>query len=236
MSLVKLISYTNQPEFIVAIAAKMCYYSGDINEIIDSIKNNENSVKNSLNTILQSKHESVIEHASFTFYIGNISRACMSQITRHRMASFSVKSQRYVTEQFTREANFIKNAICPESIVKNPDAKYLYDDLIMNMNAAYKSLLKCVPREDARSILPNACSTQLIMTANARSLYNFFKLRCCYKAQDEIRDVANKMLKECRLVAPILFKNAGPNCKFCTEKNPCNKYLEFKEHKNKGKC
>lgn len=230
MSIVKLLSYTNQPEFITAIAAKMCYYSGDINEIIDSIKNNKNSIKNSLNTILQSKHESVIEHSYYTFYIGNISRACMAQITRHRMASFSVKSQRYVTEH-----NFIKNAICPESIVKNPDAKYLYDDLIMNMNAVYKSLLKCVPREDARSVLPNACSTQLIMSANARSLFNFFKLRCCNKAQDEIRNVANKMLKECRVVAPILFKNAGPNCRLCTEKNPCNKYLEFKEYKN-NKC
>lgn len=213
MSIVKLIAHTSQPELITTIAAKMCYSSGNLDEIIKSIKNNKNSIKNSISNILQNKHESVIEHAYFTFYIGNISRACMSQLTRHRIASFSVKSQRYVSE-----IDFNKNIIYPKSITQNLNLRIGYDKLIQNINNNYKQLLKFVPKEDARSVLPNSCSTQLIMSANARSLYNFFKLRCCYKAQDEIREVANKMLKECKIVAPLLFKNAGANCKYCTEK------------------
>jgi thymidylate synthase (FAD) len=155
------------------------------------------------------RHESPIEHASFTFSIAGVSRACLAQITRHRLASYSVKSQRYVNE---RKFQFVT----PPQMKDDEEYKKVMDTLHKHYESMKK---KGHPNEDARFLLPNACDTQLIMTMNTRSLRNFFTLRCCHRAQWEIRDVANKMLKEVKKVAPLLFYKAGPNCfrTGCTE-------------------
>lgn len=212
LSIVKLINYSPNPEKIIAIAAKMCYSDKNIDEIIKSLTKSQ--INKSVKSIINSKHESVIEHTSFTFFIGNISRACMAQLTRHRMASFSVKSQRYV-----KEDNF--KYIIPATIGSDNESKIIFTNMMKLIQNNYNKLLfnKNIDKEDSRYLLPNSCTTQLIMTMNARSLMNFFRLRCCYRAQEEIRLVANKMMKECKNVAPLLFKHAGPDCKNCTEKN-----------------
>lgn len=200
MSSVKLITYTPEPEKIVAIASRLCYSKLSTNQIINNISSDE--IKKQIRLLNKLKHESPFEHPSFTFSISNISRACMAQLTRHRIASFSVKSQRYVNEK-----NF--TYVTPPKIKNNEKYKKIMDEIANS----YRKLKKLgLPNEDARFVLPNACTTQMIMTMNARSLKNFFTLRCCYRAQWEIRDVANKMLKLCKNVAPILFEDWGPEC------------------------
>ena len=175
-------------------------------------------------------HESPIEHASFTFGIEGVSRSLLAQITRHRMASFSVKSQRYV-----REGSF--EYVTPPEIAAEPEAKKIYDEIMVDDQERYDRLAAILKEkhiktfmaegkdektaarlaekkaiEDARFVLPNACETQMVMTMNALSLMNFFKVRCCRRAQWEIQDVANQMLALVSAVAPNIFKNAGPSC------------------------
>lgn len=158
-------------------------------------------------------HESPLEHVSFTFGIEGISRACSHQLVRHRIASYSQKSQRYVSEN---DFDFVY----PESISNNEEAKSSYEYCMNIIDRTYNELLSCgIDKEDARMVLPNACDTQIIVTMNARSLLNFFKHRCCNRAQWEIRELADKMLRQCKKVAPNLFKYAGPSCLYnkCTE-------------------
>ena len=213
--IVKLITYTNNPELIVALASKICYANK-----FENILNNKNEidVKKSIKTLIKNKHFSPIEHASFTFYISNISRSCMAQITRHRIASFSVRSQRYINEQ-----NF--NYVLPKFNYKqkyncdvNDNIEKKYINLMNLVNDLYKEFKRSgINNEDARSILPNSTTTQLIMTMNARSLHNFFSLRLCKRAQEEIRKVAEKMFNEVVKVAPNIFHNSGPDCVHCSE-------------------
>lgn len=207
---VRLISYTNNPEQTIALASRICYANNfdNVMKNIDKI-----DVKKSIQTLILNKHFSPIEHASFTFHISNISRACMAQLTRHRIASFSVRSQRYINEQ-----NF--SYVLPNfNKLKNKDEiKQKYTCLMDSLNDVYKELkINKVRNEDARSILPNSTTTQLIMTMNARTLHNFFSLRLCKRAQKEIRTVANLMLDEVAKVAPNIFVNVGPDCLNCTE-------------------
>ena len=200
MALVRLIAHTPDPEKVVAVAARLCYSKYSVDKILETMTKED--IKSNIELLNELHHESPIEHATFTFSIAGVSRACMSQFTRHRIASFSVKSQRYVNEQ-----NF--KYVTPPAMKDDKDFK----DLMQKVQQAYKHLKKRgLQNEDARFVLPNACSTQFIVTMNARSLKNFFTLRCCQRAQWEIRDVANKMLKAVKDVAPILFAKAGPNC------------------------
>lgn len=209
--IVRLITFTQNPELIVALSSKICY-AKDFKKSL----NNPNTIDipKSINTLVQNQHFSPIEHASFTFYIGDISRSCMAQLTRHRMASFSVRSQRYINE-----SNFsFVNPEIPNSMYGHQDFEANVNSIMKQINEMYKKFKKNkVPNEDARSILPNATTTQLICTMNARSLHNFFKLRLCARAQTEIRTVASMMLKEVYEVAPNLFFNAGPDCTHCSE-------------------
>ena len=207
---VKLISYTNNPEQTIALACKICYANNfdNVMKNIDKI-----DIKKSIQTLILNKHFSPIEHASFTFHISNISRACMAQLTRHRIASFSVRSQRYINEQ-----NF--SYVLPnfDKLKHKDEIKQKYTCLMDSLNDVYKELkINKVRNEDARSILPNSTTTQLIMTMNARTLHNFFSLRLCKRAQKEIRTVANLMLDEVAKVAPNIFVNVGPDCLNCTE-------------------
>lgn len=189
---VKLIRYTPAPVELGGEAAAICTNYDDYGK--------------ALRGALGGGHESVIEHASFTFRIEGVSRAMLAQITRHRIASFSVESQRYVQMEHMPY-------VTPPTIAENDGAKAAYDRLMGKIGEMYHLLIEHgIPAEDARFVLPNACCTKMVMTMNARELRHFFELRCCNRAQWEIRELADKMLQLCTVVAPELFKDAGPGC------------------------
>lgn len=245
---VELLQHTPEPEKIVAAAAKLCYSSSGIDGILDGL--DAEKTEKFLNRLMSMGHESPTEHITFTFGIEGVSRSLLAQITRHRIASYSVKSQRYVNE-----GRF--EFVIPPEIEKIPEAKkeFLsamnedvksynkladilykkhYNDMIkggMEAKAA-KSAAEKKAIEDARYVLPNACETKMIVTMNARSLMNFFHHRCCERAQWEIRDLACRMLLLVKEVAPTLFAKAGPRCVNgpCPEgAMSCGKMLEKRE-------
>ena len=248
MARVYLLTHTPNPEHCVASAAKLCYSSSNIADLRDNLT--DEKAAQFVEMLSEIGHESPIEHASFTFGIEGVSRALLAQITRHRMASFSVKSQRYV-----REGAF--EYITPPEIAAIPEALELYDEIMAEDQKKYDRLAEILKEkhiktflsegkdqktaerlaekkaiEDARFVLPNSCETQMVMTMNARSLHNFFRHRCCKRAQWEIQDIANQMLELVCKVAPNLFKNAGPSCLCgkCPEgKMSCGKMIEVKE-------
>ncbi len=200
---VELIAYTPEPERTVAIAGRLCYSARGVDELRDNLSDAE--VASQLRNLVSVGHLSPAEHANFTFAIEGVSRALSHQLVRHRIASYSQKSQRYVNEQdFTY--------ITPPSIAANPEAAAVFHAQIARLQEAYRELARVVPREDARYLLPNATETKLVCTFNARSLFNFFRLRCCRRAQWEIRDLAYRMRDQVRQVAPVLFALAGPSC------------------------
>ena len=199
---IKLFSYTDFPEDICGAAAAVCTAS--------------DNPKSSLRHSIDSGHTSVLEHAVFTFEVEGLSRAALAQLTRHRLASFDVQSQRYVKLDYPE-------MVVPESIRNSEfyeDAKLVMEDSM----ALYREMLKSgIPAEDARYVTPQAVPTKLIMTMNVRELLHFFSLRTCNRAQWEIRELADSMLKICRERAPGIFAVAGPGCVTgrCPEKKPC---------------
>lgn len=202
---VTMITHTPNPELIVSLAGKICYSKYTITQSIEKGLSDD-EIKGFIDKLIELGHESPLEHISFTFGIEGISRACSHQLVRHRIASYSQKSQRYVSEN---EFDFV----IPESILNNDEAKSSYDYCMNIIDRTYEELVKIgIKKEDARMVLPNACETQIVVTMNARSLLNFFKHRCCNRAQWEIRSVADEMLRQCKKVAPNLFKYAGPSC------------------------
>ena len=216
---VKLIGYTPNPEKLPAMAAFLTH-SKIKPETLDKKPRKEQSAV--LEQVLKLGHTSVIEHTSFTFAISDVSRSLTHQLVRHRIASYSQQSQRYVN---LNEPNYV----IPPSIEKNKRTKKAYEETMETIWAQYNKLLELkIPAEDARYVLPNAPCTNIMVTMNARSLLNFFELRCCLHAQWEIRLLANKMLQEVKKVAPLIFKNAGPSCKtkqICSEeKKNCPLY------------
>lgn len=245
---VKLIAHTVQPEKVVAAAARLCYSDTGVMELMDGMTDERaESFVEMLGTI---GHESPIEHASFTFAIEGVSRSLLAQITRHRLASFSVQSQRYVK---------IKDFayITPPEIAADPKALALYDETMQNSVEAYRKLSEMLEQrhyadflaqglsekearnkaekkaiEDARFVLPNASETKMVMTMNARELLHFFRLRCCNRAQWEIRALARAMVAEVYPVSPALFAKAGPSCvsSNCPEgKMSCGRMQEVRE-------
>ena len=171
--------------------------------------------------MMKSPHESPLEHGSITYYIANVSRALTHQLVRHRIGtSFSQLSQRYVKEDEL-------NLVLPSSIYNNKELLEEWDKLMSMVNSTYKKMLDSnIPPEDARYVLPNACTTSIIVTMNFRQLIHFFNERCCYRAQWEIRDLANKMLYIARDKYGCIFKNVGPKCyrtNSCPEHKPCGK-------------
>ena len=201
---ITLIQYTYNPENTVAVAARLCYSDKDIRDISYMAELKDQS--DFLRKVISLNHESVLEHASFSFGIEGISRACSHQLVRHRLASFSQRSQRYV------RAGSAPAAVVPDSIMDS-ESRSIFAKAIMAAWEAYTALIENgVPAEDARYVLPNATTTSIVMTMNARELRHFFRLRCCNRAQWEIRQMADKMLKLCKRVAPVLFENAGASC------------------------
>lgn len=268
---VTLIAWTPAPEQVVAAAGKTCYSDKPASKILDTMT--DEAAAKFIRRILSSGHHSVLEHATFTFAIEGVSRSLLAQITRHRIASFSVQSQRYV--------DMANAPICaPQAIQDNPHALRVFEDLMDETHRAYQDIhayllseqlhkkysdfvkshpdlpsvaygnskyfhlvldakmnaLQNAPEasiedhmlyaaykkdravaekfanENARAVLPNATATNITMTMNARELLHFFNMRCCNRAQDEIRNLADKMLVLCQQVAPTIFEKAGAPC------------------------
>jgi len=201
---VALLSHTKDPERTIVAAVRQCYSSLSGKELWEKVTEDQKS--RLIKQIISSGHTSTIEHASFTFAVQGISRALTHQLVRHRLASYSQKSQRYV-----KEGGF--EYILPPTIAKDNKLTEKYIAELEAIQEGYQKLLDAgIPAEDARMLLPNACETKIVITMNARSLFNFFQERLCNRAQWEIRRMAAQMLIECKKVAPIVFKYAGPTC------------------------
>jgi thymidylate synthase (FAD) len=216
---VKLLKSTKDAEKICAVAARLCYSAAKIDDIDENFT--PDKVKDLLSKVISSGHHSVLEHASFTFGVECVSRALLAQLTRHRIASFSVQSQRYV--KFKSGVDFV----FPDTIKKDEKLLEKYNNFLKSTENLYKEFLDAgIPAEDARYILPNAATTQIIITMNARELRHFFSLRCCNRAQWEIKEMACRMLSLARKEAPLLFEDAGPDClrEGCRETFTCGKH------------
>ncbi len=187
------------------MAAKLCYSPSSVDELDEKVKGI--SYAKFLGKVVGMGHHSVLEHASFTFGIDGISRSTSHQLVRHRIASYSQQSQRYVKNDKNNEY------ITPESISKNPEFAKRFESAVADIYALYGEMTEAgIPAEDARFILPNASCTKIIVTMNARSLLHFFTLRGCERAQWEIRAMAIEMIGLAKEVAPIIFADAGPAC------------------------
>jgi len=202
--LVQLLTHTPNPEQVVAAAARLCYADSSIEQLLGQAPLQAARL---LQKILDLGHFSVLEHASFSFGIEGISRACSHQLVRHRIASFSQQSQRYVSH------NQPFAAVVPESIGERQELLLRFEKHMQDTHELYRDMLAAgIPAEDARFVLPNASATKLVMTMNARELRHFYALRCCRRSQWEIRAMAKEMLRLARQAAPLLFADAGPGC------------------------
>lgn len=200
---VTLISHTNMADNICGEAAAIC--------------TNSSAPLKSLKHALDSGHTSVLEHAVYTFRVEGLSRAALAQLTRHRLASFDVQSQRYV------KIGEDVSLVIPDTIKNSGFAAEVASTMRYVMNLYQRMVDAGIPCEDARYVTPQAVPTTLIMTMNARELLHFFSLRCCNRAQWEIRELADKMLEICKAMSPMIFANAGPGCVTgkCPERKPC---------------
>ncbi len=225
---VELITCTPDADKLVAAAAKLCYAKSDIDTLLENLT--PEKTESFLELLSSLGHESPIEHATFTFGIEGVSRTLLAQITRHRIASFSVQSQRYVNKAQFEHIIPPQIAAIPEALEEferamEEDARHYTNLHKMLFDNHYKRMIESgmsekeakkaadkKANEDARFVLPNACDTRMIVTMNTRSLYNFFSLRCCDRAQWEISEVAKQMLLLCKQKYPLLFKHAGPAC------------------------
>ena len=207
---VRLLFHTPEPERAVAVAARLCYAPVGAAELMEEM--DEEAAHRVLKTILESGHLSTLEHACYTFAIDGVSRAMTHQLVRHRLASYNQQSQRYVS--YAEEPCFI----VPPEIAGDPDALERYDHATSSAFAAYREMIDAgVAAEDARYLLPNAMETKIVVTMNIRELLHFFELRCCKRAQWEIREVALRMLELAEPTAPYIFMDAGASCR----RGPC---------------
>ena len=205
-----LLRHTLSPEETIALSAKLCYSKSTIEDLRDKIARKDQS--EFIEKLMNMGHESVLEHVTFSFGVEGVSRVLLAQLTRHRIASFSVQSQRYVSY----ENGF--GYILPDSIAAlGEDAVQQYQKQMDTIEGWYVDWQKKLGKgeksnEDARFVLPNACETRLVVTMNVRELRHFFSLRMCNRAQWEIRKMAEEMFRICFETAPALFADAGPAC------------------------
>lgn len=228
-----LLRHTPEPEETVAMAAKICYSPSDIESLKDRVAKKDQ--RDFVKKLMDMGHMSPIEHPSFTFAIEGISRACSHQLVRHRLASYSQQSQRYVSE----ESGF--DYVIPPIIKEDKELRDYFESVMEQAQKAYNHIVKSLEskgikgeaaNQDARFVLPNAAETKIILTMNARELLHFFRQRCCLRAQWEIRQMAEEMLRLVKDVAPIIFDKAGPACVKgpCPEgKYTCGKIKEVRE-------
>lgn len=245
---VKIISHTIDPDKTIASAAKLCYSRVGVDQISENLT--EDKTENFLEMLMSFSHASPLEHASFTFAIEGVSRTLTHQLVRHRIASYSQQSQRYVKlESF--------EYIIPPQIAENERAKNIFIETMERDQQAYNELTEILIEEnskkymaegveekkarkmaekesieDARYVFPNACETKIVVTMNVRTLQHFFNMRCCNRAQWEIRELATEMLRQVRQISPVLFKNCGPECVVgsCPEGNmSCGQMAQVRE-------
>jgi thymidylate synthase (FAD) len=227
-----LLRHTPEPEEVVAMAAKLCYSPSGVEELREKIEAKDQAAF--VEKLASIGHLSPIEHVTFTFGIEGISRACSHQLVRHRVASYSQQSQRYV-----REDQF--DYVIPPSIRQDPSLVKEFARCMDEAQANYTNVLKRLDelgykgeagQQDARYLLPNAAETKIVVTMNARELLHFFRMRCCNRAQWEIRDMAGRMLEHVKKVAPTIFARSGPACLYaaCPEgKMTCGKVEEVRK-------
>ncbi|MCL5023209.1 MAG: FAD-dependent thymidylate synthase [Nitrospirae bacterium] len=208
-----LLRHTPNPEETIAMAARLCYSPSDIWSLREKIETKDQ--REFVEKLMKIGHMSPIEHASFTFAVEGISRACSHQLVRHRLASYSQQSQRYVSE----ETGF--DYIIPPTIRGDKELMTFYEKFMDEAQQAYNHIVKKlnekgkkgeIANQDARFVLPNATETKIMLTMNARELLHFFRQRCCFRAQWEIREMAHQMLLLVKTVAPIIFEKSGPAC------------------------
>ena len=230
---VELLAHTPEPLSLVYAAFRQCYHAGVVADMWPRLVNGEISRDRQaafVTSVLESGHESPVEHVSFTFALSGVSRALSHQLVRHRIASYSQQSQRYVDG-----SHF--DYVLPPKVAGNEAARVRFEAVMAEIGEAYRELKGLLEangapgsgNEDARFVLPQAAATSLVVTMNARSLLHFFEQRCCTRAQWEIRAVAEAMLAHCRAVAPELFGVAGARCErlgYCPEgeKFACGRY------------
>ncbi|MBI5099248.1 MAG: FAD-dependent thymidylate synthase [Nitrospirae bacterium] len=231
-----LLRHSPNPEETIAMAAKLCYSPADITSLKDKIETKDQ--KAFVEKLVKMGHMSPIEHASFTFAVEGISRACSHQLVRHRLASYSQQSQRYVSEGGQQS---VFDYIIPPLIKDDPEAKKIFGKFMEEAQKTYDLLIEKLNRkgikgesanQDARFILPNAAETKIMVTMNARELLHFFRQRCCNRAQWEIRQMAEEMLKLVKKAAPTIFHKAGPGCLYtpCPEGDySCGKIKEVRK-------
>ncbi|MBF0560221.1 MAG: FAD-dependent thymidylate synthase [Nitrospirae bacterium] len=229
-----LLRHTPDPEEVIAMAAKLCYSPSGIEDLKKKIKAKDQSVF--VERLMKMHHESPIEHSSFTFAIEGISRACSHQLVRHRLASYSQQSQRYVSE----ESGF--DYVIPKTIKGDRELEKYFINFMSRAQEAYNHIVRRLgekgtkgesANQDARFVMPNACETKIMVTMNSRELLHFFRQRCCNRAQWEIRAVAIEMLSLVKRVSPTIFKSAGPSCLkgACPEgEYTCGKLKEVRSH------
>ncbi len=230
---VLLLSHTPNPEATIAMAAKLCYSPSDIASLKE--KTAAKDQKGFVEKLMKMGHMSPIEHASFTFAVEGISRACSHQLVRHRLASYSQQSQRYVSE----EAGF--DYVIPPTIKGDAELEKYFVEFMAKAQKAYNQIVKKLNKkgikgeaanQDARFVLPNAAETKIMITMNARELLHFFRQRCCNRAQWEIRAMATEMLRLVSGIAPTVFSGSGPGCVSgpCPEgEYTCGKAVEVRE-------
>ncbi len=202
---VELLQYPENPERAVATAARLCYAPVGAKELMDTMP--PERVQSVLATIMKSGHFSTLEHVSYTFAVDGVSRALTHQLVRHRLASFNQQSQRYV-----KFANGV-DVVTPPTVAASEETSRVFEEAIEAVIEGYQKLLDAgIPAEDARYLLPNAAESKIVITMNIRELLHFFSLRCCNRAQWEIRSMAHKMLELVRPTAPYIFMDAGAPC------------------------
>ena len=219
---VRLVTNTQDPETVIAAAAKLCYSKKNGKELFDEMIDAEALLDRFLDRFMELGHGSPLEHATFTFEVSGVSRSCSHQLVRHRNTSFNQKSQRYVDEE-----NF--EYVTPDVIASYEDADDLFDLAMADANDSYKVIKEAlmdagypekIAQENARAVLPNACATSLVMTMSLRQIYNFLDIRLCNRAQDEIREVATRIYDIMRSNFPKLMRRRFPICEmtgFCPE-------------------
>lgn len=227
---VALVRHTLSPEEVVALGARLCYSRARVDDLLERVSSRDQT--DFVNRIMSMGHDSVLEHASFTFGIEGVSRVLLAQITRHRLASFSVQSQRYVSYE-----NGFGYIVPPKIAALGEEAKAEFEQQMATLHTWYTAWQEKLGageggNEDARFVLPGACETRMMVTMNVRELRHFFSLRMCSRAQWEIRALATEMHRLCMEVAPALFANAGPGCLrgACPEgEKSCGKARELRE-------
>ena len=227
-----LIRHTLSPEEVGALGARLCYSKARVDDLLDKVEAKDQT--EFVHKIMSMGHDSVLEHASFTFGIEGVSRTLLAQITRHRVASFSVQSQRYVS--YEKGFGYI---VPPKIEALGADAVAEFERQMDTMHQWYVQWQEKLGtgeggNEDARFVLPGACETRMMVTMNVRELRHFFSLRMCSRAQWEIRALANEMHRLCMEVAPALFENAGPACLrgACPEgEKTCGKMLQIRQER-----